>query len=125
MEGIVTCTVFEHELQRIFFIVLNDHFAGYDEVLGRLQKVDDSDRITVDIALPADPELGVDLKPGRLHAYIVTLTRPQVQGMRQQRYRLRVVVVCQMLDLDTAHIRYCRAPVREKVTSVSATRVSP
>jgi hypothetical protein len=125
MKGKATRTVFEHELQRIFLIVLNDHFAGYDKVLCRLQKVNDSDRVTIDIALPSNPEPRVNLKPGRLHAYIVTLARPQVQGMRQQRYLLRVVVMCLMLDLDTAHICYCRAPARGRISSVSATLKSP
>ena len=90
--------------------MLDHNLTGDDEFFGRLQKLDDSNRITVDIALPADPVLGADVQPGRLYADIVTLARPQVQGMRQQCDRLGVLVACQMLDLDMAHIPDSRAP---------------
>ena len=61
LEGIVLSAVFEHKLQRFFFIVFDHHFTGDDKVYGRLQEIDDSDRISVDIALPADPEPGADM----------------------------------------------------------------
>ena len=38
-KGKTSRIVLKHELQRLFFIVFHDHFAGDNEVCGRLQSV--------------------------------------------------------------------------------------
>jgi len=64
LKGKDSGAVFEGKLQRFFLVVFHHDFAGDDEVFGGLQEFDDGDGIAVDIALPVDLELRIDLQPG-------------------------------------------------------------
>ena len=105
VEGIVNGVVFKEKIERVFHVVLDDHFTGNGEELGRLLEIDHRRRIILRIPMPLHHVVGGrDRQQGRFDMYLRALSGPQQEAMRQQPDSTRKLVFRQVCNLQSAHV---------------------